>query len=77
MDELSFEKMNDNTWVAKIYNGKFSRFYHITDHGSYASLTIYGSNRKGEIKYSSVRNAMKVAKQEHKRWLNNIKKVKI
>lgn len=75
MDNLKFEKMNDNTWIAKFYNGTYSRFYHITDHGDHASLMIYGSNRKPEIKYSSVKKAMGIAKQEHNRWLSNIRKV--
>ena len=74
MDNLKFEKMNDTTWVAKVYNGTYSRFYHVTNHGDYATLQIFGSNRKPEIRYDSVKRAMKVAKEEHNRWLSNIKK---
>ena len=66
MNNLKFEKQNDTTWVAKIYNGTYSRFYHITNYGDYAGLKIFGINRKHEIKYESVKMTMTVSVKEYK-----------
>ena len=74
-NDLKFEKQNDSIWVAKYYNGTYSRFYHITKYpDGRASLKIFGSNRKFEIMYKSVSAAIKIAVQEHGRWLSSVKK---
>lgn len=73
--ELKFEKQTNDIWVAKYYNGTYSRFYHVTKYpDGRASLKIFGSNRKSEIMYKSVSAAMKIAVQEHGRWLSSVKK---
>lgn len=74
MNNLKFEKQNDTTWVAKIYNGTYSRFYHVINYGDCAGLKIFGSNRKAEIRYDSVKTAMSVAVKEHKKWVSRLKK---
>ena len=75
MDNLKFEKQNDSIWVAKYYNGTYSRFYHVTKYpDGRASLKIFGSNRKSEIMYKSVSAAIKIAVQEHQRWIGKLKR---
>lgn len=75
MDNLKFEKQSDNIWVAKCYNGTYSRFYHVREYpDGRAGLKVFGSNRKPEIMYKSVSAAMKIAVQEHDRWLSSVKK---
>ena len=72
--ELKFEKQTNDIWVAKYYNGTYSRFYHVTKYpDGRAGLKIFGSNRKPEIMYKSVSAAMKIAVQEHGRWLSKLK----